>query len=52
MDIKPTVVDPKQFKPTDDNGIDEEGVLHDKCGTDECCQKCDTSEEAKDNGTI
>ena len=32
-------------KKVDEHGYDEEGVLHDKCGTDECCNSCDTSED-------
>ena len=46
--MKPTVVDPKQLKKTDALGIDEDGVMHDKCGTPECCQKCDTSEDKQE----
>ena len=43
----------KKFKPetnipskkkVDEQGLDEDGVLHDKCGTDECCNSCETSE--------
>ena len=32
-------------KKVDEHGYDEDGVLHDKCGTDECCNSCDTSED-------
>jgi len=41
----------KYFKPAEVNTLaDEDGVVHDKCGTDECCQKCDTAEgETNDN---
>ena len=43
----------KKFKPqtyippkkVDKEGFDEDGVLHDKCGTDDCCNSCETSEE-------
>jgi hypothetical protein len=38
---------PQVYSPikVDENGYDEDGVLHDKCGTDDCCNKCDTAEE-------
>ena len=49
----------KQFKPDVDEpkkvtkeGYDEDGVLHDKCGTPECCQSCDTAEEQANAKTI
>ncbi len=42
----------KVFKETDEHGVDEDGVVHDKCGTDDCCQKCDTSDEAQEDGTV
>ena len=43
----------KKFKPqtyippkkVDNEGFDEDGVLHDKCDTDDCCNSCETSEE-------
>ncbi len=38
----PEVYTPKKV---DEKGYDEDGVLHDKCGTDDCCNKCDTAEE-------
>ena len=39
--FKPEVNTPKKV---DSNGYDEDGVLHDKCGTPECCQQCNTPE--------
>lgn len=38
-----TYIPPK--KKVDKEGFDEDGVLHDKCGTDDCCNSCETSEE-------
>ena len=32
-------------KKVNEQGYDEDGVLHDKCGTDECCNSCETSDE-------
>ena len=32
-------------KKVDEHGYDEDGVLHDKCGTDDCCNSCETSED-------
>ncbi len=32
-------------KIVDEQGYDEDGVLHDKCGTDECCNSCETSDD-------
>ena len=41
-------------KKVDEHGYDEDGVLHDKCGTDECCNSCETDEDLgfdpNDNG--
>jgi len=45
--FKPEALVPSK-KKVDEQGLDEDGVLHDKCGTDECCNSCETSE--KDNG--
>ena len=53
MEIKPTVYNPK--KKVDEQGYDEDGVLHDKCGTPECCGGCeteDTQDNKKENGRI
>ncbi len=39
---------PKTYIPpkkVDKDGFDEDGVLHDKCGTDDCCNKCETAED-------
>ena len=40
---------PQTYTPTKkkvgEQGLDEDGVLHDKCGTDDCCNKCETSED-------
>ena len=33
---RPTVFKPKKV---DENGYDEDGVLHEDCGTPECCNK-------------
>jgi hypothetical protein len=30
----------------------QEVVEHDKCGTDECCQQCDTSEDKKEEEEV
>ena len=51
MEIKPKVYIPKKV---DKQGYDEEGVLHDKCGTDDCCNRCETSDtqEEKQDGRI
>jgi hypothetical protein len=51
MEIKPKVYKPKKV---DEQGYDEEGVLHDKCGTDDCCNSCETSDtqEEKQDGRI
>lgn len=52
--MKPKVFTPK--KTVDDKGYDKDGVLHDKCGTDECCNSCEPSDiedtQEKDNGRI
>lgn len=45
--IKPNIFTPKKV---DDKGYDEDGVLHDKCGTDDCCQKCDTADGEQNEG--
>jgi len=45
--FKPETYTPSK-KKVDEQGFDEDGVLHDKCGTDECCNQCETSE--KNNG--
>lgn len=40
-------MDPKVFKPkkkVDEKGYDEDGVMHEDCGTSDCCGKCETSE--------
>ena len=42
-EIKPGVFTPT--KKVDEKGYDEDGTLHDKWGTDECCKICDTAEE-------
>lgn len=47
--FKPQVFTPKKV---DENGFDEDGVLHDKCGTDECCQKCDPEESESLSETV
>ena len=41
---------PNQPKKVDSKGYDEDGVLHDKCGTPECCQQCDTAEGEQNEG--
>jgi hypothetical protein len=53
MEIKPTVYKPK--KKVDEQGYDEEGILHDKCGTPDCCGGCETDNTQdikKENGRI
>lgn len=40
--VKPKTFDPKQL---DENGYDKDGILHDKCGTPDCCGGCDTAVE-------
>ena len=47
--FKPEVKKPKKVTK---EGYDEDGVLHDKCGTPECCQSCDTAEEQANDKTI
>jgi len=42
--LKPQTYTPTK-KKVDEQGLDEDGVLHDKCGTDDCCNKCETSED-------
>ena len=39
---RPTVFEPKKL---DKDGYDEDGVLHEDCGTPECCNECDPEEE-------
>ena len=46
-EFKPSIFTPKKV---DSNGYDEEGVLHDKCGSPDCCQKCDTAVGEQDAG--
>ena len=41
-EIKPGVFTPA--KKVDEDGYDEDGVQHDKCGTDDCCGGCETAE--------
>ena len=51
--MQPTVYKPK--KKVDEEGYDNEGVQHDKCGTPECCGGCeteDTLDNKKENGRI
>ena len=40
--IQPQVI---FIKKVDEDGYDEEGVLHENCGTPECCGGCETAEE-------
>ena len=42
--FKPEVYTPTK-KKLDENNYDEDGVLHENCGTPECCQKCETDTE-------
>ena len=42
----------KQPKKVTKEGYDEDGILHDKCGTPECCGECDTAEEQANDKTI
>lgn len=47
MEVKK--VGPKDYnspalKKTDEQGIDEDGVLHEHCGTPDCCGECDTAD--------
>lgn len=44
--VTPKTFDPKQV---DENGYDDEGVLHDKCGTPDCCGGCDTAVEENES---
>jgi hypothetical protein len=48
-EFKPRVYTPKKVNK---EGYDEDGVLHDKCGTPDCCQSCDTAEEQDNDKTI
>ena len=50
--MEPEVYKPK--KKVDKQGYDKDGVLHDKCGTSECCGTCETAEtqEEKEDGRI
>ena len=41
--IQPNVYTPP--KKVDKDGYDEEGVLHENCGTPDCCGGCETAEE-------
>lgn len=41
---RPTVFKPKKL---DENKYDEDGVLHEDCGTPECCNECDPEEEIR-----
>lgn len=41
---RPTVFKPKKV---DENRYDEDGVLHEDCGTPECCNECDPEEEVR-----
>ncbi len=41
---RPTVFKPKKV---DENGYDEDGVLHEDCGTPECCNECEPEEEVR-----
>ena len=45
--FKPSVFTPKKV---DSEGYDNDGVLHDKCGTPDCCQQCDTAVGEDDEG--
>jgi len=51
MEIKPKVYKPKKV---DEQGYDKDGTLHDKCGSDECCNSCETADtqDKKENGRI
>jgi hypothetical protein len=44
--LKPEIYTPKK---TNEQGYDKDGVLHDKCGTPDCCNQCDTAEEQMNN---
>ena len=46
-EFKPSIYTPKKV---DENGVDDEGVLHDKCGTPECCQQCEPAVREQDEG--
>ena len=48
-EFKPNVYTPNKVNK---EGYDKDGVLHDKCGTPECCQSCDTAEEQDNDQTI
>ena len=37
------------LKKVNENGYDEDGVLHGKCGTPDCCGTCETAEEEQVN---
>ena len=41
---RPTVFEPKKL---DKDGYDEDGVLHEDCGTPECCNECEPEEEVR-----
>ena len=49
--VQPERFDPTQLKKTDKDGFDEDGVLHDQCGTPDCCRKCDTADEGVSDDT-
>ena len=34
-------------KEMDKDGYDEDGVLHEDCGTPECCNECEPEEELR-----
>ena len=46
--FKPSIFTPKKV---DSEGYDKDGVLHDKCGTPDCCQQCDTAVGEQDDNT-
>ena len=41
---RPTIFEPKKL---DKDGYDEDGVLHENCGTPECCNECEPEEEVR-----
>ena len=52
MEVKK--VGPKDYnspalKKTDEKGYDEDGVLHEHCGTPDCCGECDTADSGVSN---
>ena len=42
--FKPQTYTPKKV---DKDGYDEDGVLHEDCGTPECCNECEPAEELR-----